>query len=55
MKDLFKEFGNTTYPQMLRDLPEIDIPIEGIRGWLLQEKCWNILIVPNGVLCLMEK
>jgi len=36
MKDLFKEFGNTPYPQMLRDLPEIDIPIEGIRGWLLQ-------------------
>ncbi len=36
MKDIYKEFGNTPYPQMLRDLPEIDIPIEGIRGWLIK-------------------
>ncbi len=38
MKDFFNEFDNTPYPQMLRDLPEIDIPIEGIRGWVLQSE-----------------
>ena len=38
MKDFLKEFNNTPYPQMLRDLPEIDIPIEGIRGWLLKSE-----------------
>lgn len=26
----------TPYPEMIRDLPEIDISMEGIRGWLLQ-------------------
>ena len=31
-----KEFENTPYPSMIRNLPEIDIPIDGIRGWLLQ-------------------
>ena len=33
-----KDWGNTPYPQMIRNLPEIDIPIEGIRGWLIQSK-----------------
>ncbi|MBN2016896.1 MAG: cupin domain-containing protein [Candidatus Cloacimonetes bacterium] len=31
-----KEFDNLPYPQMIQNLPEIDIPIDGIRGWLLQ-------------------
>ena len=30
------EWDGTVYPEMIRDLPEIDIPMEGIRGWLLQ-------------------
>ncbi len=29
-------WDGTPYPDMIRNLPEIDIPIEGIRGWLLQ-------------------
>ncbi|MFQ6038926.1 MAG: cupin domain-containing protein [Candidatus Aminicenantales bacterium] len=29
-------WGETPYPDMIRNLPEIDIPIPGIRGWLLQ-------------------
>lgn len=33
--DLKKREG-TPYPDMLRNLPEIDIPLQGIRGWLLQ-------------------
>jgi len=38
MKELLKKFDANPYPPMLRDLPEIDIPIEGIRGWLLKSE-----------------
>jgi len=31
-----KEFNELSYPGMIKKLPEIDIPIDGIRGWLLQ-------------------
>ena len=36
MKELMKNWGHTPYPEMIRTLPEIDIHIEGIRGWMLQ-------------------
>jgi len=36
MKDLMNQWEGTPYPDMIRNLPEIDLPIEGIRGWLLQ-------------------
>jgi quercetin dioxygenase-like cupin family protein len=35
MVDWIKEWDGTVYPEMIRRLPEIDIPIEGVRGWLL--------------------
>jgi len=38
MKELLKKIDANPYPPMLRDLPEIDIPIEGIRGWLLKSE-----------------
>ena len=30
------EFSALPYPKMIKSLPEIEIPIDGIRGWLLQ-------------------
>jgi quercetin dioxygenase-like cupin family protein len=38
MKDYIKEWESTAYPEMIRNLPEIDVPLEGVRGWLLQSK-----------------
>lgn len=30
-------WDGTIYPDFIRNLPEIDIPIEGVRGWLLED------------------
>ncbi len=38
MNNLKKEFPGLPYPEMIKNLPEIEIPIDGIRGWLLQSK-----------------
>ena len=38
MKDLMEIWDGTPYPEMIRGLPEIDISMEGIRGWLFQSK-----------------
>jgi quercetin dioxygenase-like cupin family protein len=36
MNDLINQWDGTVYPGMIRNLAEIDIQINGIRGWLLQ-------------------
>lgn len=36
MKELVEQWDGTVYPDMIRNLPEIDIPLKGVRGWLLQ-------------------
>ena len=36
MDDRMKQWDGTLYPDLIRDLPEVDIPLEGVRGWLLQ-------------------
>ena len=38
MKNSTKKWSRTPYPDMIRNLPEIDIQLKGIRGWLLQGK-----------------
>ena len=35
MNDLTKQWDGTVFPEMIRNLPEIDIQVEGVRGWLL--------------------
>ena len=36
MDDINKKWDGTVYPEMIRNMPEVDIPFEGIRAWLLQ-------------------
>jgi hypothetical protein len=36
MSDMKQDWDGTAYPDMIRNMPEIDIPLEGVRGWLLQ-------------------
>ena len=36
MKDWQNKWDGTIYPEFIRDLPEVDVPIEGVRGWLLE-------------------
>ena len=35
MNDQVRQWDGTVYPEMIRGLPEIDIQVEGVRGWLL--------------------
>lgn len=30
-----EDWDGTAYPEFVRSLPEVDVPIEGIRGWLM--------------------
>jgi quercetin dioxygenase-like cupin family protein len=36
MEEMMKEWEGTPFPRMIRSLPEVDVPVPGIRGWLLQ-------------------
>ncbi len=52
MDDMMKTWEGTAYPEMIRNLPEIDIPLEGVRGWLLQSDKKQVVffdIQPVGV------
>jgi quercetin dioxygenase-like cupin family protein len=52
MKDAVRQWDGTAYPDMIRNLPEIDINLEGVRGWLLQGGDMQVVffdIQPVGV------
>ena len=36
LADIMVGWDNTPYPEILRALPEIDVPLKGVRGWLFQ-------------------
>ena len=36
MEEMIKEWEGTPYPELVRSLPEIEAPVPGVRGWLLQ-------------------
>ena len=44
MKELMDQWDGTPYPAMIRNLPEIDIPLEGVRGWLFQSTDKQIVL-----------
>ncbi|SHJ47111.1 Cupin domain-containing protein [Desulfatibacillum alkenivorans DSM 16219] len=50
MKDL-PLWDGTPYPDFVRTLPEIDIPVEGVRGWLLQGANQQVVFfdLPKGL------
>ncbi len=35
MKELMEKWDGTVYPELIRNLPEVDVPFDGIRGWLM--------------------
>jgi len=45
-------WDGTVYPDFIRNLPEVNVPVEGIRGWLLEDgSCQMVLfdILPSAV------
>lgn len=40
---------SSEFPAFVRDLPEADLPFEGLRGWLLQSESGQILFNESSV------
>ena len=36
MKELMEKWEGTPFPEMIRGLPEADLPMAGVRGWIVQ-------------------
>jgi quercetin dioxygenase-like cupin family protein len=50
--DQLADWDGTVYPGFIRKAPEIDVPIEGVRGWLIQDDKRQIVffdIMPTAV------
>jgi quercetin dioxygenase-like cupin family protein len=37
MKEQMQQWGGTVYPDMIRNLPEVDVSFNGVKGWLLAD------------------
>ena len=50
MKDLMEKWNGTPYPDMIRKLPEVDVPVEGVRAWLIQSESQQVVFfdLPQG-------
>jgi len=51
MKEWMKEWHETPYPDMLRNLPQADIPFKGIKAWLLQANTTQAVFFDIGPGC----
>ncbi len=47
MTQILPLWDGTPFPDLIRDLPEIDVPIQGVRGWLLQGPAQRLLEVAD--------
>jgi quercetin dioxygenase-like cupin family protein len=45
MINWIEKWEGTPYPDFLRDLPEIDVPFDGIRGWLIQSNSMQVVFL----------
>ena len=35
MKELMEQFDGTAFPDLIRNMPEVDVTFDGVRGWLM--------------------
>jgi len=49
-KDWIKEWDETPYPEMIRKLPQIETPLEEVRGWVIQSPSQQVVFfdLPEG-------
>ena len=51
MKNITGKWKGASYPEMIRALPEVDIQLEGVRGWLLQGESKQVVFFDMQPAC----
>jgi len=36
MKELMEQWGGSAWPELIRNLPEADVPVPGVTAWLME-------------------